>query len=153
MKLKLFVPSLALPLLAGFVGSYFTVGSIPTWYATLNKPSFNPPNFIFGPVWTTLYILMGISLYLILSSKKKKDFALKMFFAQLILNVSWSLVFFGLHNLPLSLLNIVLLWLAIVWTIKEFLKISKISAYLLYPYILWVTFASFLNFSIYLLNK
>lgn len=153
MNLKLFIPSIAIPLLAGFIGSYFTISSINTWYVTLTKPSFNPPNFVFGPVWTILYILMGISLYLVLSSKKKKDFALKLFSAQLILNASWSLVFFGLHNLLLSLINIVLLWIAIVWTIKEFIKINKTAGYLLIPYILWVSFASILNFSIFLLNR
>lgn len=153
MKVKLLIFSIALPLVAGFIGSYFTIPSIGTWYSSLNKPVFNPPSFVFAPVWTLLYILMGISLYLVLSSKKIKDFALKLFIIQLLLNVSWSLVFFGLHNLPLSLLNIVLLWLSILWTIKEFLKISKNAGYLLYPYILWVSFASILNFSIFLLNR
>lgn len=152
MRLKLLLPSIVLPLLAGFIGSYFTFPSIGTWYVALNKPLFNPPNFIFGPVWTLLYILMGISLYLVLTKKGKKEKALKLFAFQLILNVLWSLIFFGLHSPTLALFEIVILWIAIFATIKAFLPISKNAAYLLYPYIVWVSFAMILNLSIVLLN-
>ncbi len=141
------------PLLTGFVGSYFTLTSINTWYQALNKPFFNPPNFLFGPVWTILYILMGISLYLILISKsKKKDLAVKVFFVQLFLNLLWSFIFFGFQNPFLALLEIIALWFAIFVTIRLFLPISKTAGYLLIPYILWVSFALILNLSIVLLN-
>jgi len=151
MKIKFIIFS-ALPLLAGFIGSYFTLPSIGTWYLALNKPFFNPPNFIFGPVWTLLYILIGISLYLVLTKKGKKEKALKLFTLQLILNVLWSLIFFGFHNPILALVEIVILWISIFVTIKSFLPISKNAAYLLYPYIVWVSFALILNISIVLLN-
>lgn len=139
---------------AGILGSIFTVSSIPTWYATLVKPSFSPPNFVFGPVWTTLYALMGISLYLVWISKaKSKKYALKLFFFQLGLNALWSIIFFGLKNPGLAFLEIIVLWIAILLTIKAFSKISKNASYLLYPYIFWVSFATILNFSIWILNK
>lgn len=152
-NLKLLIPSMIFPLLTGFVGSYFTFTSINTWYQALNKPFFNPPNFLFGPVWTILYILMGISLYLILMSKsKKKDLAVKVFFIQLLLNLLWSFIFFSFQNPFLALLEIIALWIAIFMTIRLFLPISKTAGYLLIPYILWVSFALILNLSIVLLN-
>jgi benzodiazapine receptor len=98
-RYKLLAASLLLPLLVGIFGSAVTLGSISTWYVTLNKPSFSPPNYIFGPVWTTLYVLMGIALYLVLGSNKKKQAALKIFLLQLFLNFLWSLVFFGFHQI------------------------------------------------------
>lgn len=153
MEIKLLVFSILLPLLAGFLGSYFTLSSIDTWYQTLNKPFFNPPNFLFGPVWTILYILMGFSFYLVLTSKsKKKDLAVKIFFVQLFLNLLWSFIFFGLQNPVLAFLEIAVLWIAIFMTIKLFLPISKNAVYLLIPYIAWVSFALILNLSIALLN-
>lgn len=145
--------SIGICLGAGFIGSFFTYSAIPDWYAALNKPLFNPPNWVFGPVWTLLYILMGISFYLIWISKSKlKQKGIKIFSIQLILNTSWSIVFFGFKNPELALINIIVLWIAIFLTIKSFLKISKVSAYLLVPYLLWVSFAGILNFSIVLLN-
>ncbi len=151
--LKLLV-SIFLPLFAGFVGSYFTMPSIETWYAELNKPELNPPNFIFAPVWTALYILMGISLFLVYSSDKKinKKTPLVLFGIQLILNSSWSIIFFGLQNPQLAMINIVILWIFILLTILSFSKISKVAGIILVPYLLWVTFASYLNLAIYLLN-
>lgn len=142
--------SIALCLGAGIIGSFFTASAIPTWYATLVKPSFSPPNWIFGPVWTTLYILMGISLYLVWTSKKK--IVPNIFWVQLILNASWSIVFFGMKNPELAFVNIIALWVVISLTIEKFSKISKTASYLLYPYLTWVTFALFLNFSIAELN-
>lgn len=139
---------------AGIVGSFFTVSAIPTWYATLNKPSFSPPNWVFGPVWTVLYILMGISLYLVWISKSKaKQHALNLFFVQLGLNALWSIVFFGLHSPFLALLTIIVLWAMIILTMRAFLKINKISGWLLVPYLVWVSFATYLNYSIWALNK
>jgi tryptophan-rich sensory protein len=141
--------------LVGVLGSIFTVPSINGWYASLQKPVFNPPNWIFGPVWITLFFLMGISLYLILNkdlkSKEVKK-GLLLFAVQLILNVRWSFLFFYLHNPSGAFLDIVLLWLAIILTIIQFHKIEKKAAYLLLPYLIWVTFAAFLNFSIWQLN-
>jgi len=142
--------------LIGISGSFFTIASISTWYRTLNKPFFSPPNWIFGPVWAILYLMMGISAYLIWAEglkKKKVKEALLFFAVQLILNFSWSLIFFGLQ-LPFSaFINIVTLWLAILATILRFNKISKTAGYLLIPYILWVSFASVLNLAIVILNK
>jgi len=142
--------------LIGISGAFFTMPSIPTWYKTLNKPFFSPPNWLFGPVWTILYLMMGISAYLIwekgLKNKKVKE-ALLFFAVQLILNFSWSLIFFGLQ-LPFSaFINIITLWLAILVTILRFNKISKTAGYLLIPYLLWVSFASVLNLAIVILNK
>lgn len=149
------VLSIGVCLGAGVIGSFFTVQSIPTWYATLNKPSFSPPNWVFGPVWTVLYILMGISLYLVISNKAQvtsRNRAVRMFAVQLILNVFWSLIFFGLHSPFLALLTILALWVAIVLTMRAFLKINKISGWLLVLYLVWVSFASVLNLAIVFLN-
>lgn len=147
------VVSLLLPFAAAAIGSYFTFPAIGSWYQTLNKPVFSPPNWVFGPAWTILYILMGMSFYLIWISKKKgKKTAVKFFLIQLALNASWSIVFFGLKNPPLAFANILLLWITILFTINYFYKISKKAAYLLYPYIAWVSFATALNLAIVLLN-
>ncbi len=161
MNYKRLIISLVLPQLAGMVGSLFTISAIPTWYAGLVKPALNPPSWVFGPAWTTLYALMGIAAFLIWSSyakasegqaKRKIKVALGIFGIQLFLNVIWSIIFFGLYSPGWALVNIVLLWLAIVWTMVVFYKISKPAAYLLIPYLLWVSFASYLNYSIWILN-
>ena len=152
--LKKLVISLSLPFLAGFIGSYFTAPAIPTWYAGLRKPFFNPPNWIFGPVWTLLYLLMGISFYLIYKSKKTNytNLSYCYFFGQLVLNSLWSIAFFGLRNIGLALIVIFLLSILIFITIMLFEKINKTASYLLMPYFLWVLFATILNFSIFILN-
>jgi len=150
-----FLVAILVCLLAGFIGSLFTTPSIPTWYESLNKPSFNPPNWLFAPVWTTLYVLMGISAYMIWeksSRYKSSNTALKIFFVQLVLNSIWSMLFFGLRNPLYGFIGIVLLWFAILFTMLKFYRISKKAAYLLVPYILWVSFASLLNFYILILN-
>jgi benzodiazapine receptor len=151
--IKKLIYSLIICLAAGAIGSLFTSSSIPTWYAALNKPFFNPPNWLFGPVWTLLYVLMGISLYLVWSRgfKKNKD-AITWFFVQLILNTLWSILFFGLKSPLSAFIEIILLWIAILVTLIKFHKISKNSAYLLIPYLAWVSFAAVLNFSIFYLN-
>jgi len=146
--------SLAIPLIFGYLGSVFTSKSVNSWYLTLKKPSFNPPNWIFAPVWTFLFILMGLSFYLIwrkVYSREKRS-AFFVYFIQLFLNLLWSLFFFGLKNPFLGLLDIVLLLIFILINIYLFYRISKVSAYLLLPYLLWVSFASILNFSIFILN-
>lgn len=139
---------------AGLIGSFFTFSAIPVWYATLSKPFFSPPNVVFGPVWTILYALMGISLYFVWTSKaKSKPYALKVFFAQLGLNAMWSMIFFGLKNPGLAFIEILALGASIYLTIRAFQKISQVAAYLLYPYLVWVSFATVLNFSIWMLNR
>jgi len=150
---KLFL-SLLLPFLAGFVGSIFTFSSIPTWYSTLKKPSFSPPNFVFGPVWTFLYFLMGISFYLILKTKggKEKNEAVRIFIIQLILNSFWSIGFFGLKNPLLGAFIIIALWLTLILMIIKFYRLNKIAGLINLPYIFWVSFATILNLSVYALN-
>ena len=148
--------SITICLIAGFLGSFFTIPAIPTWYATLAKPSFAPPNWLFFPVWTTLFVMMGISLYLVwrkgLEGQQIKK-ALVIFAVQLILNVLWSAAFFGLRS-PLSgLIEISILWISIAFTIMIFMKISRIAGLLLIPYIIWVSFAAILNFMIWRLNS
>jgi tryptophan-rich sensory protein len=140
--------------LAGIIGSFFTVSAIPTWYATLAKPALNPPSWIFGPVWTTLYALMGISLFLIWKNQTKtsKKTAYCLFYIQLILNAIWSVIFFYYHNIGGALVDIIFLWFAILATIVLFAKISRSAAWLLVPYILWVSFAIYLNYTILTLN-
>jgi translocator protein len=143
--------------LAGLIGSLFTRPSIPGWYAGLTKPSFNPPSWVFAPVWTALYAMMGLAAWLVY---EKKGFgrpegkkALTVFAVQLVLNTLWSIVFFGAHNILGAVIVIVILWAMILWTILLFHKISKAAAWLLVPYILWVSFATVLTISIYALNR
>jgi tryptophan-rich sensory protein len=141
---------------AGIIGSVFTMPSIPGWYAGLSKPPFNPPNWIFGPVWTILYAMMGLSAYLIYQSgigKKQVKRALAVFAVQLLLKTLWSIVFFGVHMIFAAVIVILLLWGMILVTIIVFHRISKAAAYLLIPYILWVSFATVLNISLYILNR
>jgi benzodiazapine receptor len=147
--------SILISQLAGFIGSFATASSVSTWYVTLNKPVFNPPSFVFAPVWLTLYTLMGISLYLIWRKgyKKKKVKKLVQFFLlHLVFNTLWSIVFFGLQNLLGALVVIIILWMMIAYLIKSFYQINKTASYLLIPYLLWVSFASLLNFSLWWLN-
>jgi tryptophan-rich sensory protein len=149
------VASIILCQMAGLIGLIFTTPAIPTWYESLKKPFFNPPNWIFGPVWVSLYLPMGISLFVIWQRRKNNPQARKglvLFFAQLILNAFWSVAFFGLKSPLLGLIIIILLWFAIFFTIQHFIKISKIAALLLLPYILWVSFAVVLNLSLWILN-
>lgn len=152
-NLLLLLSSIAVSQLAGFLGSVATIKNIPTWYAFLNKPPFNPPNWLFAPVWTTLFTLMGISLFLVIK-KQKILFSrpVKIFLIHLVINAFWSIVFFGLKQLGLAFLVIIALWAMIFYIIKIFYKIDKRASYLLYPYLAWVSFASILNFSLWLLN-
>ena len=141
----------------GASGSIFTIANIPTWYANLVKPFFSPPNWVFAPVWTLLFLLMGIALYIIWESVEKKFkkirvLAISWFSVQFAFNVLWSYLFFGLRNPFLGFIGIILLWFSIIFTIIYFYRINKKAAYLLVPYLIWVSFASILNFSIMLLN-
>jgi translocator protein len=142
-------------LCAGFIGSLFTTPAINAWYVYLNKPPFNPPAWIFAPVWTLLYILMGVALFLVYRQTKKNKYAVQgsiLFEIHLLFNVSWSVVFFGLKMIPLAFVNIIILWALIVWLIILFWRIDKRASILLWPYLAWVSFASVLNLSIMLLN-
>lgn len=147
--------SIIICLFAGFIGSIFTAPSIPTWYTSLKKPFFTPPDWLFAPVWTALFVLMGISLFLVwrrgVKDHRVKP-ALAVFAVQLILNILWSVLFFGLRSPLAGLIDISILWIAILVTILSFMKISKTAGLLLIPYILWVSLAAALNFSIWRLN-
>lgn len=151
--IKLIV-SIIVPLGLGSIAGIFTAQSVPEWYATLNRPSFNPPNWIFGPVWTMLYILMGISLFLIwkLEISKERNLAILVFMFQLLLNFGWSFIFFYFNMIGLALIEIILLWIFIVIMLVLFYKIKPIAAYINIPYLLWVSFTTVLNGSYYILN-
>jgi tryptophan-rich sensory protein len=147
--------AIALCQLAGLIGSFFSIESIPTWYSGLDKPFYNPPNWLFGPVWTILYALMGVSLYLIWQKRDTgKDLrpALEWFFIQLIANTAWSISFFGQEDVLLSFGIIAFMIPAVMLTIKKFLAISRVAAWLLVPYLCWIIYAALLNLSILFLN-
>ena len=152
--LKLIV-SLLLPLGLGALASLFTSEAVPEWYETLNRPSFNPPNWLFGPVWTILYILMGISLFLIWkqSANKERNLAIVVFLLQLALNFAWSFIFFSFNMIGFALIEIILLWISIIVMLVLFYRIKPMAAYINIPYLIWVTFATILNASYYLLNR
>jgi tryptophan-rich sensory protein len=139
---------------AGLIGSLFTAKSINAWYQFLNKPSFAPPNWLFAPAWTLLYLLMAIAAFLIWQKRKEfpSQIALRFYFIQLILNALWSIIFFGLHNPGWAFLEIVFLWIFILLTLIKFYKINKTAGWLLVPYLLWVSFASILNCAVWMLN-
>lgn len=152
--LKLII-SIAVCLAVGGVSGYLTAAEIPAWYSTLNKPSFNPPNWIFAPVWTTLYVLMGIALWMVWKSNVAdviKNKAIFFFSVQLIFNFFWSVIFFHYHQPALAFAEILLMWLFILLTIISFHAISRPALYLMIPYLCWVSFAAVLNFAIWRLN-
>ena len=146
---------ITIPLVAGTLSGLANANSISTWYSTLNKPSFNPPNYLFGPVWTILYILMGISLYLIVSTTKSdlRTTALIIFGVQLFLNFIWSFLFFYFQSPLAALVVIIALLIGIVLMILYFFKLSHTAAYLQIPYLLWVSFATVLNGAVWYLNR
>lgn len=150
------VISLIAPQLAGLIGSVFTTSSVTGWYSTIIRPELAPPNWIFGPVWTILFVLMGIALFIVWkkgdSQKKKVKTVLYLFAAQLILNTLWSIIFFGFRSPGWAFFEIVFLWIAILATIVSFARVSRLAAWLLLPYLAWVSFASYLNYSIWILN-
>lgn len=148
--------SLALPLAVGSIAGLFTRPEIDTWYQTIEKPSWQPPNWVFGPVWTFLYILMGIALYLIWRNNapaKQKRPAIILWSIQLIFNFFWSYIFFRQHQIDWALGEIIVLWFFILLTIFSFARISKPAAWLMVPYISWVSFATILTYTIYQLNQ
>ena len=137
---------------AGALGSVFTISAIPVWYAALQKPWFTPPNWLFAPVWLTLYFLMGTTLYLLWGKRPQSGTALMAFGVQLALNIAWSAVFFGAHDLFYGFVVIAMLWVAILATMSFSYRVSRSAAALLAPYILWVTVASALNYYVWVLN-
>ena len=141
--------------LAGIIGSICTAPAIDDWYMGITKPAFNPPAWVFGPVWTTLFALMGIAAFLVWKKgldRKEVKIALGIFLGQLVLNTLWSIIFFNLRSPGGALIEIIFLLLAILATTIAFAKISRPAAWLLVPYILWVSFALYLNYTIYTLN-
>ena len=141
---------------AGALGSVFTALSVESWYRAIDKPAFTPPSWVFGPVWTLLYILMGIALFLVWRQGTDTPgvrTALTVFVIQLALNTLWSLLFFGLRRPLLGLIDIALLWAAILVTMVRFHPLSRTAAWLLAPYLAWVSYATALNFAIWRLNR
>ncbi len=150
------VASLAVVLAAGAVGSLATTKAIPTWYRGLAKPSFNPPDWLFGPAWTLLYLLMAVAAFLVWKQgigASGVKLALAVFLVQLALNALWSVFFFGLHSPLAGLVDIIVLWLAILVTIVLFFRVSGAAGVLLLPYIAWVSFAAVLNAAVLALNR
>jgi tryptophan-rich sensory protein len=146
--------AILLPMVIGGFSGFLTANSINDWYTTLQQPSFNPPNWVFGPVWTTLYLIMGISLYRIwiLPVSEERNFAIVVFFGQMILNFFWSLIFFRWHLIGTALAEIILMWVMIATMIHLFKKLDKVAGIMNVPYLLWVTFASALNAAYFVLN-
>lgn len=149
------IVSVLIVFFTGAVGSLATLPQITTWYAALTKPSWTPPNDWFGPIWSTLYILIGIALFLVWRQgieRRDVRFALGIFAVQLILNLMWSLVFFGLHSILGGFIIIMVLWIAILANMIAFYVLSKPAGILMVPYLIWVSIASYLNYSVLLLN-
>ena len=152
-SIKLII-AILLPMVIGGFSGFLTANSINDWYTTLQQPSFNPPNWVFGPVWTTLYLIMGISFYRIwiLPVSEERNFAIVVFFGQMILNFFWSLIFFRWHLIGTALAEIILMWVMIATMIHLFKKLDKVAGIMNVPYLLWVTFASALNAAYFVLN-
>jgi len=150
-----FILSMLIPFIAASIGSFFTASNVSTWYTTLQRPSFSPPNWIFTPVWILLYLMMGFALYLVWKQgwkSKQVKTGMILFFIQLALNALWSVLFFGMQSPLYGLICIIFLWAGILATIITFYRVNKNAAYLLIPYFLWVSFAAILNYYIYILN-
>jgi translocator protein len=151
-SLKLII-SLILPQIAGGLGAFFTISSVQSWYLTINRPSWNPPSWLFGPVWTTLYVLIGIACFLIWKSESAmKKQLLTLFAVQLVLNALWSPAFFGMESPILGLVVIIPLWISILFCVIRFKEVSRWASALMIPYLLWVSFATALNGAIWWLN-
>ena len=153
-SIKLII-AIAIPVAVGAISGFFTATGVESWYQTINKPSWNPPGWIFGPVWTTLYVMMGIAFFLVWKSDSSdilKKTAITLFTIQLVLNFFWSFIFFDQHQIGWALVEIIAMWIFILLTIFAFGNVSKLAAWLLVPYISWVSFATILNYTIWKLN-
>lgn len=152
-----FIISIFVQVSIGAISGFFTSSNVNTWFVTVTKPDFNPPSWVFAPVWTALYIMIGVALFLVwkneTTSKALKQKAITLFIIQMVLNFLWSFIFFQEHEIGWALVDIVALWIFILATIFAFAPISKTAAWLLVPYISWVSFASMLNFAIWQLNR
>lgn len=152
------IVSVVIAELAGVIGALYTTAAVKGWYLTLIRPPLNPPSWVFAPVWTLLYALMGIAAYLVFKTKTTKtnlgwiEWGLTLYVVQLILNVWWSILFFGQHQLFNASVEITALWLVILITLIIFAKIKPLAGWLLLPYLGWVTFASYLSYAYWLLN-
>jgi len=149
------ITALGVTLITGFIGTFFTAEPVTTWYTKLNKPYWTPPDWAFGPIWTIIYILIGIAAYLIWKNgleRKDVKIALLVFALQLILNLLWSVLFFGFKSIYGGLIEIIILWITILINLILFYRISKFAGILFLPYLVWVTIASYLNYFIYILN-
>ena len=147
--------AIIIPVAVGAISGFFIASGVESWYQTINKPSWNPPGWIFGPVWTTLYVMMGIALFLVWKSDSSdvlKKTAIALFAIQLILNFFWSFIFFDQQQIGWALVEIIVMWFFILLTIFAFGNVSKLAAWLLVPYISWVSFATILNYTIWKLN-
>ncbi len=153
--LKLII-AIAIPLIVGGTSGFFTATGVESWYQTIARPTWNPPGWLFGPVWTTLYVMMGISLFLVWkedTSVELKKIGIALFAVQLVLNFFWSFIFFNQHQIGWALVEIAAMWVFILLTIFAFAQVNKAAAWLLVPYISWVSFATILNYTIWQLNK
>lgn len=155
--MNLFIKILVCVLLCaglGFASGFSTANEINGWYSQIQKPSWNPPNWIFGPVWTSLYILMGIAAGIVWNSKDdEKVRALLLFILQFMFNLAWSYIFFARHEIGMAFAEIIIMLLLIILTTISFFRVKKIAGYLMVPYILWVSFATCLNGAIWMLNR
>lgn len=150
-----FILSILITLSIGALGGYATAQSVRAWYPLLNKPAFNPPNWLFAPVWTSLYVLIGIAAYLVWVKRDRIVHfprTVAIYFIQLILNLAWSFIFFYLHEIGFALAEIIVLLAVIILNAMMFYKIDKWAGLLFIPYILWVSFASFLTYNLFILN-
>lgn len=143
-----------IPLGVGFLAGMATATGIDDWYPSIEKPAFNPPNWLFGPVWTVLYLLMGVTIYRLLTkpSSPERSHAIRVFWIQLVLNGAWSFIFFNAHLLGWAFVEILIIWVAIVWMVITTRRVDKIAAYIQLPYLLWVSFASVLNGTLWWMN-
>ena len=137
---------------ASFIGGLVTYTFKEPWYSELTKSNFNPPDWIFAPVWTTLYLMMTLAIWFFWHSKNREMNTIYIYFIHIVFNTTWSVVFFGFHNIFLALVNLIILILLIVILILRFGRVNKVSSYLMIPYLLWSSFALFLNYSLLVLN-
>ena len=137
---------------ASFIGRLTTLSSKEPWYSQLEKSNFNPPDWIFAPVWTTLYLMMTLAIWIFWHSKNRDMSTIYIYFIHILFNTTWSVVFFGFHNIPLALINLLILICLIIILIYRFKRVNKVSFYLMIPYLLWSSYALFLNFNLLMLN-